>query len=232
MGKFDKWLAQADVPETSRELAIKSFRAARLPSLARAFIGIFAWLFWLIFGWTIPKKAERMPWLLRWADNNISINGDRADWAIAEDGTYYRLPVPMEDRVDENGRHVSYAPGHSPRGWLARYNFNGWRNRAAYLGILWGKVCDPVFTNQWGDKDQSISKMGVQVASSFHDYGGKVFYELRRTSKLFSAFGYTFVNVQHYGYKLLNLNAIDRVAMPTWCPFSVKAVKVAVAPTQ
>jgi hypothetical protein len=78
-----------------------------------------------------PRDAARLPWLFRWWDNDVSINGDQAEGAP----TYYAI-------------------GHDRRSFWARYVWLGWRNRASYLALLMGyryKPGEKEDSQRWGD---------------------------------------------------------------------------------
>ena len=198
--RWIKLLTAAGVPQEHHAQAVANFRSARIRALARLPIGLCASVFWLTMGWAVPRKAERLPWLLRWADNNISINGDRLDWAMRDDGTYYRLPSPDHDVVHPDGTHKSYWPPYSPRSYLPRLNFNGWRNRAGYMGIVWGRDLGAWDMSRGYDDIWLAPELKLTVLR----YGDIFEMRCQRAS---------------WGFEIHNCNAIDRIATPTYQPF-------------
>lgn len=221
MSKLKNYLTEAGVPAERHEEALACLESARKPALIRFWIGLTAPIVWLFLAAVLPRKAERLPGFLRWYDNNISINGDRSDWAVI-DGRKVRMPAPDVDVVHEDGQHVSYWPPHSPRSFLPRLNFNGIRNRCGWLAKKWGKSLEhvafagdyPVLDAQWGNPDISREVMGIHVACA----GGV--WQISRTGPLWGG-----VKTESYGFEVMNANTIDRFATCTWTPWSWKGRK-------
>ena len=222
MDKLQKYLTEAGVPADMHPQALASLRSARKPALIRFWLGLTAPIVWLFIAALLPRKAEQLPRWLRWYDNNISINGDRAEWARLDDGTYVRQPAPDNDVVYADGKHLSYWPPHSPRSFLPRWVFNGWRNRCAWLAKAWGQPLQniayqdglPVLAAQWGNPETGRQVMGIHVVCA----GGV--WQLERTSPQWGG-----VRMETYGYEVLNANTIDRFATCAWTPWSWKGRK-------
>lgn len=124
-------LAFLPVPSWAKARAARSMlRAAALgllvivPALLAPVVVPLALLF-------TPREANALPWLFRWWDNDVSINGDQPEGAE----TYYAL-------------------GHDRRSFWARYVWLGWRNRASRLAIILGHRYRPGEyddAQSWGD---------------------------------------------------------------------------------
>lgn len=124
-------LCRLPLPASARAGAARSFVASAakglvvlVPDFAAPLVVPFALLI-------TPRDATRLPWLFRWWDNDVSINGDQAE-----------------------GAETYYAPGHDRRGFWARYVWLGWRNRASYLALLMGHRYLPgekEDSERWGD---------------------------------------------------------------------------------
>ena len=221
MSQLKDYLTEAGVPATLHDQAVASLQSARKPALIRFWLGLTAPIVWVFIAAFLPRKAEQLPRWLRWYDNNVNLNGDRAEWARLGDGPPVRLPNLDKAVVYEDGQSNSYWPPHSPRSFLPRWSFNGWRNRCGWLAKKWGKPLQlaiqdgkPVPDEAWGNPNQSRSEMGTYVVRA-----GDV-WELRRTSKHLGG-----VKVQSFGYEILNSNEIDRFATCTWTPWSWKGKK-------
>ncbi|MEJ5128928.1 hypothetical protein WH367_23015 [Comamonas sp. MYb21] len=221
MNKLQTYLTEAGVPAELHAQALASLQSARKPALIRFWLGLTAPIVWLFIAALLPRKAEQLPRWLRWYDNNISLNGDRTDWALI-DGRHVRMPAPDEDIVREDGTHLSYWPPHSPRSFLPRWSFNGIRNRCAWLAKKWGRPLEsiaysdglPVLDGEWGNPEIGRQVMGIRVACA----GGV--WQLVRTSKLWGG-----TKTENYGFEVLNANTIDRFATCTWTAWSWKGPK-------
>lgn len=229
MSDLKKYLVEAGVPESRHDEAIASLESAKKPAKKRFLFGLLAPLVWIFIGLFLPRKAEKLPKWLRYYDNNISINGDRADWEdlgahLPPGERYRRLPALDKAVKDENGRSNSYFHPFSPRTWLPRWCFNGWRNRCGWLAKEWGKpIIDGdysqggAFTPQstWGHPAPSRSSFGVRVS----EHGGV--WQIERTSP--AKFG--LVKTECYGYEIRNANAVDQFGTVAWTPVSYKTRK-------
>lgn len=80
------------------------------------------------------RAANNLPWLFKWWDNDVSINGDRPEyWPLDYTGSTY---------------YSKYAP----RSFMSRWIWLGLRNRASMLGIMLGKtVAETDSRDIWGD---------------------------------------------------------------------------------
>lgn len=95
----------------------------------------------------VPRKANKLPWLFQWWDNDVSINGDDpAYWAEDYAGVTY------------------YANAH-PRSYRARFVWLALRNRASrlsqILGHRWADKKAP--TRVWGFPPSGKSQPGWNI---------------------------------------------------------------------
>ncbi len=105
----------------SRDLLVASGRGmlALLPDLLAPIVMLLVLPF-------VPRKAEHLPGLFVWWDNDVSINGDQRE-----------------------GGETYYAPGHDRRSFWARWVWLGWRNRASRLSQMLGHRWHPGEYGDW-----------------------------------------------------------------------------------
>lgn len=143
-------LAYLPIPGRTKVHAAKSLAVSALkglvvllPDLLAPFVVPVALVF-------TPREANQLPWLFRWWDNDVSINGDQGE-----------------------GTPTYYAPGHDRRSFWARYVWLGWRNRASYLGLLMGYRYLPgekEDTQRWGDPATGRDHAGWCLTRCAHLY--------------------------------------------------------------
>lgn len=147
-------------------------------------------------------------------DNNISLNGDRANWAVDEFGEFNRSPVPLEkgNHLNDNGELMNYyAPKKlSPRHWFSRWIWIGWRNRASNLA----KEIGPTFYLNSASENYWTAETDKGTITVIEKMGHYQFIHTRKW--------WIFEFKSNLGYKLNNLNVIDRTASLVYNPFSFK----------
>lgn len=86
-------------------------------------------------------ESETLPRLFWWWDNNVSMNGDNADWQVV-DGVPVPAPYPLEDTPEVRAKNY-WLKGHHPRSFLSRYVWLGLRNRGSKLSEALGVSLAP-----------------------------------------------------------------------------------------
>lgn len=86
-------------------------------------------------------ESEKLPSLFWWWDNNVSLNGDNADWQVV-DGVPTPAPYPLEDTPEVRAKNY-WLKGHHPRSFLSRYVWLGLRNRGSKLSEVLGVSLAP-----------------------------------------------------------------------------------------
>jgi hypothetical protein len=86
-------------------------------------------------------ESEKLPRLFWWWDNNVSMNGDNADWQVV-DGVPQPAPYPLEDTPEVRAKNY-WLKGHHPRSFLSRYVWLGLRNRGSKLSEALGVSLAP-----------------------------------------------------------------------------------------
>lgn len=86
--------------------------------------------------------SEKLPSLFWWWDNNVSMNGDNADWKVGADGISRPAPYPLEDTPEVRAKNY-WLKGHHPRSFLSRYVWLGLRNRGSKLSEALGVSLAP-----------------------------------------------------------------------------------------
>lgn len=128
------------------------------------------------------KPADnQLPWLFRWWDNDVSINGDWPQyWDPAYTGTTYYANYP-------------------PRSFMARYIWLGLRNRASWLaqrlGYLWNPNA-PMTHQSWGDPATDRNHAGWVINEC------QGVYQLYRVQYLGTLFGQPLCVRTNYGHKV------------------------------
>jgi hypothetical protein len=160
---------------------------------------------------SLPWEAEHLPTEFRQYDNPISINGDRGRWHRNDDGAMIRLPVPLEKKNTQIGdgdtRLYQYWTFRwlPARHWFARWVWLGIRNRASQAADDQGYYIPaevPIETFEYAsDKEKIVVR--------YCPWNGAA--QLQRT-KIVGPLHFRF----NLGFKLGNLNEIDRVAAVTW----------------
>ncbi len=174
----------------------------------------------IVMAWVCPQlewEAEHLPHRYRHWDNEVSINGDRANWYFDEaEKAWKRHPVPYDKGNGLNffGKPYNYyAPKKlSPRHWFARYIWLGWRNRAsaAYLehDVYAPKPEEIKDIQKW---EYRTEEEGIEILhwngymQVFYQRHGKV---IHRRANL--------------GFKLGNVNEITKKIRAVYTPFSFK----------
>jgi len=87
-------------------------------------------------------ESEKLPSLFWWWDNNVSMNGDNADWKMGEDGISRPAPYPLEDTPEVRAKNY-WLKGHHPRSFLSRYVWLALRNRGSKLSEALGVSLAP-----------------------------------------------------------------------------------------
>lgn len=87
-------------------------------------------------------ESEKLPSLFWWWDNNVSMNGDNADWKIGPDGVSRPAPYPLEDTPEVRAKNY-WLKGRHPRSFLSRYVWLGLRNRGSKLSEALGVSLAP-----------------------------------------------------------------------------------------
>lgn len=174
----------------------------------------------IVMAWVCPQlewEAEHLPHRYRYWDNEVSINGDRANWYFDEaEKAWKRHPIPYDKGNGLNfyGKPYNYyAPKKlSPRHWFARYIWLGWRNRAAAYYAQFG-VQEPT-----PDKIKEIQKWEYATEKErieIYHYNGSMQLIYHRKYGAFHVRA-------NMGYKLSNVNEITGKARPVYTPFSFK----------
>lgn len=160
-------LKAADMPAARKQQALEYLRGvqSRVATVGVCAIDASAPYVTLIALLFTKWEDEKLPKLFKWWDNEISINGDKSDWALDENGKQYRLPLPLEDtpRVRE---FCYYAKGHHGRSFYARWIWLGWRNRASKYAFDRGPEATPELladVEYWGDPLTNNGHEGVLV---------------------------------------------------------------------
>lgn len=142
-------------------------------------------------------KAETLPSIFRWWDNDASINGDiRTDDPYDGLGGWALWPVPLDKSNEEAIRRCYWAPGHHPRSFFARWVWLGLRNRASYLNVAFGKQFGgmlEVATNEGEDGSSATLRYGISTS-------GRPMLSLMVLKPLGP-----FVLRSYYGYKIPNI---------------------------
>lgn len=205
--------------------ALDSFsRAKKLNSKTIGFT-LFASEAALVITPFLKWNAEKLPKFARIFDNDVSINGDRAEWVRNTDGSYTRLPVPLDKDVltHADGSRFNYYMNlfkkwHA-RSNVARYVWLGFRNRASWINAKLGVYVKPekseggkVYYNQvWSNRNEE--GFGIEVTR----YNGE--WELNEIQPFMKKF--TKRNV--LGYKFSNVDEIKRLASVVWTVGAIRS---------
>lgn len=145
------------------------------------------------------REDNKLPWLFRWWDNDVSINGDRAEYQDpAYEGTTY------------------YANAH-PRSFKGRYIWLGLRNRASWLSQKLGhKWTDPQDREYWGDPQTGRHHAGWVVCRGENAYQMYVVKKIGNTGKCIR---------QNFGFKIWPSHDGRTVANVVNIPLSILRYK-------
>ena len=210
-------LNKAGVPAAYHEQALASMKDAESRSKS---VRKYKWrapFVMLPVCYKLPWEAEVLPEKYRPYDNNISINGDQGIWATREDGVPYRLPIPLDIKGNSNNDwgnpYNYYAPKKlSARHWFARYIWLGLRNKACKAADDAGYlVPEGTQVLEWNQKN-SDEEYHVHYIPTMN------LWQLSMTKKRFGFIHFR----KNLGFKIGNLNPIDRIASVIWIPFSFK----------
>jgi len=105
-----------------------------IPNLTAPVVVPFALLF-------CKWESEKLPRLFWWWDNNVSMNGDNADWEVIG-GVPTPAPYPLEDTPEVRAKNY-WLKGHHPRSFLSRFVWLGLRNRGSKLSEALGVSLAP-----------------------------------------------------------------------------------------
>lgn len=159
-----KYLKQANVPEELHAPAIQYFiESKKLASQITPYKFKAPFMMAYIVQ-KLPWEAESLPEKWWKYDNEVSINGDLAPWAIDPAlGIGVRQPCPLDDTGIQ---YCYYLKGHHPRSKLARWIWMGVRNMCSKYAFTLGpevKETDYDKLQMWGDKETSKTHPGVVV---------------------------------------------------------------------
>lgn len=106
-------------------------------------------------------ESENLPKLFWWWDNNVSMNGDNADWKVGEDGISRPAPYPLEDTPEVRAKNY-WLKGYHPRSFLSRYVWLGLRNRGSKFSEALGVSLAPRDHDRemWGADPLGQGKQG------------------------------------------------------------------------
>lgn len=171
--------------------------------------------------------AEKLPAKYADYDNNISINGDSATTYHDEQGRRRRNIIPTDPNVffHSDGTRIQYwtFKRFHARHWWSRYVWLGWRNRASAVAAASGIAVAPDAKIVTHYKVVESRFKTEELLVNYVDFLGITQLPVWQLRRQVSVGPFRFI--QNLGFKLNNLNDIDRVASVTWIPWSLKIGK-------
>lgn len=162
--------------------------------------------------------SEKLPnWARKW-DNNVNLNGDNGDWLdVDANGDPDTIQMPLEDTPEVRARcYWGWGPMEGkihPRSFLARWIWIGFRNRGKQAFVDKGVHIERgkklVTTGEPGIRGQKSGAVVRELDGYFH------YHAVTQVWKYFCL-------TEQRGWKVQNLDAINRVAIPV----SYRAIKL------